>query len=932
MKNIINISIINLLFIAASLPATAQLNEGFEGSFPPPGWAVANNGIGLDREWEQKINPAASNSGNNHAYVRFENVTGGIAEDWLITPAITPTDGDNTLTFYAKSQVAGNDFSLYTVRVSTSSQSDLGAFDIVATYDESQIIDASYTQFTVDLSFYNDLEIYVAFVMENDFGDSFLLDDVVGPALVVASAPPNCDAQLLAPLNNATDVSINTKLIWSIASGNATGYNLRIGTGPGLSNFLSQNVGSVNEYTINNFAYNQDYYVTITPYNTAGNADAGDCMEYMFTTLQNPNITLDCAGAGTPISRTVCYGDITLEEFVVTSNNGSQVQLTFNAGTLENFVDEIYIYDGVDHNGTLLNSTAPYGNEGNLAGFSYVSSTGSIFVRITPDGNNSCASSDQTALNYTATCISCNPPVGTAALGDCLAGSSQFYIDVNLTSLGDGTVIISNDQNANTETVTNLGTTPIGPFNYGTVTLTLEHNTDANCNIDLLPITVSACPPINNDCGSAISLDLSGNNNCVNAENGSTELTSPSIISGLCTADNNDLWYSFMPSTSGSYIFELSNLAAFTSLAIYSGDCNGLTLLSDECFGQESATVVLTENVTYYIQVFANDENQAGNFDLCVFAAPPPPANDLCGNATALTGDIMNEDASFATTMDAVNCSSNPIGQGVWYQFTAINGYLDFTIQPDDWDAEIQLWSGANCQNLSCLMQMDAGTTGALESIIDYPTTSGTIYYLYVGSYAANFGAGTFDLTFSNSALLSVNLLSFQGIAIDKTNQLTWATANETNLVNHTVERSLDGLSSWTKIGSLAARNQANQQYVFIDENPLKTGYYRLISQDNAGKTALSNIISIERDDQGSVQVFPIPTANNVTVQYYAPSEDKFTLTIRDLTGREVYVQKVEVVEGINQMEISLMDLVNGIYILTVDNNIAPINTRIVKK
>ncbi|WP_334125268.1 T9SS type B sorting domain-containing protein, partial [Empedobacter brevis] len=101
---------------------------------------------------------------------------------------------------------------------------------------------------------------------------------------------PSCTI-LTFPANNATNVSIGTHFSWNPIS-NAIGYRLTIGTTSG-GNYILNNtdVGNVTTYNLpNDLTYNTTYYVSIIPYNSAGNAQS--CQEFSFTTEQEPCPTL----------------------------------------------------------------------------------------------------------------------------------------------------------------------------------------------------------------------------------------------------------------------------------------------------------------------------------------------------------------------------------------------------------------------------------------------------------------------------------------------------------------------------------------------------------------------------------------------------------------------------------------------------------------
>ena len=81
----------------------------------------------------------------------------------------------------------------------------------------------------------------------------------------------------------ATNVSINESITWNSIT-TATGYFISIGTSSGGTDVVNMlDVGNTTTYTpASNFLENTTYYITIIPYNAAGNAVS--CSESSFTT------------------------------------------------------------------------------------------------------------------------------------------------------------------------------------------------------------------------------------------------------------------------------------------------------------------------------------------------------------------------------------------------------------------------------------------------------------------------------------------------------------------------------------------------------------------------------------------------------------------------------------------------------------------------
>lgn len=160
--------------------ASFPFAENFENTtFPPACWAKfrGTNNLGTAQDWVRSTTNTY-NASSGAAFVQYENVTGGLAEDWLVTPKISlPATGTSTLTFYERQDYSQDYGSLYYVKVSTSSQMENASFVEVTSYNEATF-GTTYTSRTIDLTPFNGQSIYIAFVMTNDDGDSWYVDNV----------------------------------------------------------------------------------------------------------------------------------------------------------------------------------------------------------------------------------------------------------------------------------------------------------------------------------------------------------------------------------------------------------------------------------------------------------------------------------------------------------------------------------------------------------------------------------------------------------------------------------------------------------------------------------------------------------------------------------------------------------------------------------
>ncbi|MDB4534799.1 choice-of-anchor J domain-containing protein, partial [Vicingaceae bacterium] len=144
---------------------------------------------------------------------------GGLAQDWLVTPQFIPTSTTNLLTFMQRQSYTTNYGSVYKVFISTGSQTTHADFTLVDTQVETDFT-YYYTIKEIDLTAYQGVPIYVAFVLEQDDGDNWLIDDVALTASASCLAPDNLSASNFG-LNFAT-------VLWS-ETGSAINWRIEYG-------------------------------------------------------------------------------------------------------------------------------------------------------------------------------------------------------------------------------------------------------------------------------------------------------------------------------------------------------------------------------------------------------------------------------------------------------------------------------------------------------------------------------------------------------------------------------------------------------------------------------------------------------------------------------------------------------------------------------
>ncbi|MUU79223.1 choice-of-anchor L domain-containing protein [Winogradskyella endarachnes] len=232
-------------------------------------------------------------------------------------------------------------------------------------------------------------------------------------------------------------------------------------------------------------------------------------------------------------------------------------------------------------------------------------------------------------LDFTVNILQLNCTLAEAnyyAVTDC--DNNQFFIDVDITSLGDATSLeVSTDYDTNTIQVTQTGVYQMGPFPFGTSTVVYVMNEqDNDCIINSSIFDLVTCPPDNDDCEGAVVVDVNEDGTCniLTSVSGTILSATPSgVPTGSCTGSpTDDVWYQFT-AISENQIISLLNIEGSTEVlnhAVYSGTCGALTELYCTT-EEESVASNLTIGETYYLRIFSQFNNaQDTTFDLCIRA------------------------------------------------------------------------------------------------------------------------------------------------------------------------------------------------------------------------------------------------------------------------------------------------------------------------
>ena len=163
-----------------------------------------------------------------------------------------------------------------------------------------------------------------------------------------------------------------------------------------------------------------------------------------------------------------------------------------------------------------------------------------------------------------------------------------------------------------------------------------------------------------------------------------------------------------------------------------------------------------------------------------------------------------------------------------------------------------------------------------------------------------------FAVVNSSSRVVPVELLSFNGEAIDQQSHLWWITSSEINNERYEIEWSTDG-TIFTPIGQVkgAGNTIIEQQYEFVHPSPASgNNYYRLKQIDFDGSFTYSNIIDLYFEQEAEPLIFPNPTSQYL----YIRNTPDMLYQLYDTQGQVVQTGRT------TGQAIPLAHLPNGLY------------------
>lgn len=180
------------------------------------------------------------------------------------------------------------------------------------------------------------------------------------------------------------------------------------------------------------------------------------------------------------------------------------------------------------------------------------------------------------------------------------------------------------------------------------------------------------------------------------------------------------------------------------------------------------------------------------------------------------------------------------------------------------------------------------------------------------------------------SALLSplpIEITDFSANCVDRSIVLSWATATEKNNDHFTIEKSDDGMT-FRAIATVpgAGNSQSAIQYHYTDREAVaaaSTVYYRLKQTDSNGTSKAFKTVSVNAcDDKDNVVKINNSEEGELSVVFSLQADDRYTLQLYDLMGRQVKSEQLDVPKAYALKTIDTEGLVEGYYMLVLQGTL----------
>jgi hypothetical protein len=154
---------------------------------------------------------------------------------------------------------------------------------------------------------------------------------------------------------------------------------------------------------------------------------------------------------------------------------------------------------------------------------------------------------------------------------------------------------------------------------------------------------------------------------------------------------------------------------------------------------------------------------------------------------------------------------------------------------------------------------------------------------------------------------------------------LNWSTSQEVNNDYFLIEKSTDGKNFFflDRVEGKTVPELRNGYTVFDNEPVYGLNYYRLIQLDLNGNETKYEVIAIPFGAESFLKIRPNPVVNKeLRFDYFTGVSQIETLEIVDLSGNTIVTKVFDTVKGMNEVEIDINELSQGVYFMIVNGSI----------
>ncbi len=174
-------------------------------------------------------------------------------------------------------------------------------------------------------------------------------------------------------------------------------------------------------------------------------------------------------------------------------------------------------------------------------------------------------------------------------------------------------------------------------------------------------------------------------------------------------------------------------------------------------------------------------------------------------------------------------------------------------------------------------------------------------------------------LTDDKSPFVAVELLDFSGFYNETKHRVTlsWQTGDEKDSKTFLIERRKALEDNWDMLGFISAKGKA-ALYEFKDVAALPLNYYRLRTIGKIGKSTLSKVISVSKDDVGKLKVYPKIVKDSILTIIGIEIPEN-TLENKETATFSIFnVLSQQVIHGKTKAQIDISILPRGIYLIKI--------------